>query len=123
MEAMKLNWVDLARQYVVKFEDTLMRPTLKGIKLAIEKDEDYRLCIPCPRGEIYRYDNDGNVWGVYVNSPGSKSRHSIWKKLDAMGCQRVQEGDIECCWKFEAKKLSQVSDILKVHKRYKRKKK
>jgi len=118
---MILTWIELARQYVVKYESTGRRPSLGGIKEAINKDEDYLLCIPCPRGEIYRYDNVGEFWAVYVNSPGSKKRRSIWSKLDALGCEQVQTGDIEATWKFEAEKLSQVAEILKVHKRYKRK--
>lgn len=120
---MKFDWVDVAKKYVVKTEDTKRRVSIGGIRRLVKLDEDYRLCIPCPRGEIYRYDEEGKVWGVYVNSPGSKKRRAIWARLDKLGCEQVQVGDIEAAWKFGAEKLSQVADIMKVRKRFRRKKK
>lgn len=120
---MQYSWLKLNKKYIIKHEGTRKRPTIGGIKKLIEKDEDYFLCIPCPRGEIYRFDEEGRVWGVYVNSPGSKKRYSLWNKLDKLGCKRCQVGDIEATWTFSADLLHDVADILKVHKRYTRKKK
>ena len=120
---MKYTWLDLAKIYVVKHEGTKKRVSLSRVRIMMKDDLDYLLELFCSRGSIFRYDEEGEVWGVYVNSPKTKKRRSIWARLNDLGCKQVQLGDVEATWKFDAKHLPEVAEILRVTKRHKKRRK
>lgn len=128
---MNLTWLDLKKSYVVKDEQRSNKEALavEKIKLMIDRDHDYRLFIPCTYGEIYKFSEDGSTLCCTVKSnPKTKNtghiagrRLSVWRRIDATGATRHQEGDNECTWKFDAQLLVKVAKIMGAFSKVRRK--
>lgn len=119
----KLSWLDINKKYIARWEATGTKITQGGVRRAIESDLDYQLEVTCPRGSIYKYAIDGSTWAVYVKGTKKNLKKiSLWSKFDKL-CERVQTGDFEAAWKFDAEQMDEVASILKVRKRVKRPKK
>ena len=119
---MKYTWLQLHDLYIVRREDNPKPVVSKaGIRRLIQTDDDYLLMLTCPRGEIYRYSDDGSIWCVYLKpTKGGHKRKALWKSLDKMGFEKQTEGDFEAAWKFPAEKLKDVAKLMKMRPRRKR---
>lgn len=112
---MGLTWIEVAKKYIARHEVSNKRPSIGGVKRLIASEEDYLLCLRCSRGEIYRFDLEGKIWAISINSAkGGNKRRALWDKLNKMGCELFQCGDTEASWKFPVEKLDQVAELLKV---------
>lgn len=117
------TWLDLTKKYVVKHEGTGKRVSIGGIRELIKKDEDYLLEITTKRGSIYRYDLEGEVWAVYIKpSRGGNKIWSLWRDIEDLGAEKIQEGDSEAVFTFSSELLDDVAEVLNVRKRHTRKK-
>ena len=123
---MKLTWPELAKRYVVYSEPTpLKRVSMTRIRLMIKQDLDYMCILRGKHGEIYRFDAEGKIWGVYLR-PTSEFhwRRATQAKLNALKeLTPVSVGSCEGAWKFDAPMLDKVADIIKAKKRRPKKEK
>jgi len=117
-----MTWLELAKKYFI-FDERFpgKRVSIERVAQLTERDEDYFLCMQSRKegseGEVYRYSNDGSMWGVYIKASNTKRRRKrYWNRFAKLGFEITQVGDDEGAWKFDAKYLTKVVRMLGVHR-------
>ena len=119
---MIVTWLELAKKYPIfdeRFPEKKSRVSIEGITRMVERDEDYFLVLRSrlngAEGEIYRYSNDGSVWGIYIKGAPSGYRiRKYWDRFKKWEFEMTQRGEIEAAWKFGAEYLPRVIKMLGV---------